>query len=190
MSESNDSQILPAADLAQITNRQLLVKMLKLACPIIATMVSQTAMQFVDFAMVSTLGIDAMAAVMPAGIFLFCFISFGMGVLVMVNSLVSQSLGRKQFSDCAAYTWQGIYVALAMGLAVLPVYWFVPEFFNWVGHNDNVAQMEITYVNIGIVGIMPVLLAIALSSFFNGIHKPVVGMVAAITANIINIFCN
>lgn len=177
-------------DAATPTHGQLVLGMLKLACPIIMTMISQTLMQFVDFAMVSKLGTDAMAAVMPAGILVFCFISFGMGVLAMVNSLVSQSLGRKQYADCSAYAWQGIYLALVMGLMTMPFAWMMAPFFNWVGHEPIVAQMEATYASIGIIGITPALLAMNLSNFFNGIHKPTIGMIAAITGNVANIFFN
>lgn len=169
---------------------QLVIGLLKLAFPIITTMISQTLMQFVDFAMVSRLGTDAMAAVMPAGILVFCFISFGMGVLAMVNSLVSQSLGRKQFSDCSAYAWQGIYVALVMGIITFPFALWMKPFFNWVGHEPIVAQMEATYASIGVIGIAPALLAMTLSNFFNGIHKPTIGMVAAIIGNILNLILN
>ncbi|MAX24946.1 MAG: hypothetical protein CMJ19_10625 [Phycisphaeraceae bacterium] len=172
------------------TQGQLMWHMIKLSCPIITTMISQTVMQFVDFAMVSQLGTDAMAAVMPAGILVFCFISFGLGVLVMVNSLVSQSLGRKRYADCSAYAWQGIYAAIIMGVATLPFAWMMSPFFDWVGHEPVVAQMEATYASIGILGIAPALLAVVLSNFFNGIHKPTIGMVAAITGNILNIFLN
>ncbi|HAI12058.1 MAG TPA: hypothetical protein DCM28_10165, partial [Phycisphaerales bacterium] len=106
------------------------------------------------------------------------------------NSLVSQSLGRKQLADCAAYTWQGIYVAMVMGILTLPFALWMKPFFNWVGHEPIVAQMEATYASIGIIGIAPALLALTLSNFFNGIHKPAIGMVAAIIGNIFNIFIN
>lgn len=188
MSES--SHDLSHSNLHTPTQGQLAISLLKLACPIITTMISQTVMQFVDFAMVSRLGTDAMAAVMPAGILVFCFISFGMGVLAMVNSLVSQSLGRKQMSECSAYCWQGMYVALVMGILTMPFALWMKPFFDWVGHEPLVAQMEATYASIGIIGIAPALLALTLSNFFNGIHKPVIGMVAAITGNVLNIILN
>jgi MATE family multidrug resistance protein len=172
------------------TQGELVWHLIKLSCPIITTMISQTVMQFVDFAMVSRLGTDAMAAVMPAGILVFCFISFGLGVLAMVSSLVSQSLGRKRLSDCSAYAWQGIYAAVIMGLATMPFAWMMSPFFDWVGHEPLVAQMEATYASIGILGIAPALLAVVLSNFFNGIHKPTIGMIAAIAGNIANIFLN
>ena len=190
MSESMDSKNSNVSSLALPSNKTLLINMLKLACPIIASMISHTIMQFVDFAMVCQLGTDSMAAITPAGILVFCFISFGMGILAMVNSLVSQSLGRKQFSDCSAYTWQGVYVAIFIGLILLPMCWQMSAFFNWVGHKDNVAQMEATYASIGIIGIAPALLSMTLANFFNGIHKPMIGMVASIIGNIANIFLN
>lgn len=166
------------------------VQLLVLAGPMIASMISRTAMSFVDFAMVSQLGTEAQAAVMPAGILLFCGVSFGMGSVQAVNTLVAQCFGRGEQRECAAFTWQGIYVSIAFGVAVLGLWPILPVVFHWIDHPPAVTAMEITYAQIGLLHIGPAIGAVAISGFFNGIHRPAVGFAATIIANLFNALAN
>ena len=52
-------------------------------------------------------GVDDPTAVGNAGMLCFAIISFGMGTLWVVNTLVSQSFGRKTYSECGRYLWRG-----------------------------------------------------------------------------------
>ncbi|QQE13802.1 MATE family efflux transporter [Planctomycetota bacterium] len=165
-------------------------QLIVLGLPIIASMISRTAMGFVDFIMVSQLGTDAQAAIMPAGILLFCALSFGMGVVSVVNTYVAQNLGKGEKQECSAYAWQGIYIAMFIGVLGLPGWWLAGPFFEWVGHEPHVAEMEAVYVQIGVLGFGPAIGGIALSNFFNGIHKPVIGLWAMLIGNAFNIAAN
>ena len=165
-------------------------ELLRLAAPIIAAMISRTLMSFVDFVMVSQLGTEAQAAIMPAGILLFCVISFGMGTLSVLSSFVSQSFGRGRLADCSAYAWQGVHLSLLIGVLVLPTWWLMPGLFAWVGHEPAVRAMEVTYVQIGLLGVAPTVAAVALTDFFNGLHKPMVGFWAALVSNVFNAVAN
>jgi MATE family multidrug resistance protein len=164
--------------------------LLLLAGPIIASMISRTVMSFVDFVMVSQLGTEAQAAIMPAGVLLFVMVAFGMGLLSVVNTFVSQSLGRNRPADCAAYMWQGLYLALAMGLMILPLWWAVPHLFAWIGHAPRVQSLEVAYVRPGLFHVGPALMSIALAGFFSGIHRPAIDFWSTLIANTFNVIAN
>ena len=68
--------------------------MMKLAGPMVVTTISFTVMQFVDRLMVSRLGTDALAAILPASVTSFLPGSFAIGVTASVGTFVSQHLGR------------------------------------------------------------------------------------------------
>ena len=170
--------------------RSVPVALVLLAVPIIASMISRTVMSFVDFVMVAQLGTEAMAAIMPAGILLFCVISFGMGVLGLVNTFVAQAYGRGLHGECSAYAWQGIYLSAVLSVVVLPAWWFVDDLFAAVGHEPAVQVMEVAYVRIGLLGLFPGLAAMALGNFFMGIHRPAVGLWAALIGNVFNVLAN
>lgn len=165
-------------------------RLLSLAGPIIASMISHTLMQFVDFAMVSRLGVDAMAAVMPASIIVFSLMAFGMGLLTIVNTLVSQSLGRGRMHDCASYGWQGFYVAMGMGLLVLGVRPFVEEIFALTGHEPQVQAMEAIYLSVSLFSVGPALAGMGLSEFFAGVHRTGITTIAAVAGNVVNLAAN
>ena len=78
--------------------------MLKLAAPMIVVYVAFTVMQFVDRFMVSYLGTEALAAILPAGVISFVPASFALGMITSVNTFVSQNLGRGKGKDCS-YIW-------------------------------------------------------------------------------------
>lgn len=165
--------------------------LLLLAFPIIASMVSRTAMGFVDFAMISQLGIEAQAAFMPANILVFCVISLGMGTVTAISTLVSQSLGQKNYRECSAYNWQGFYVAAAYSAFFLPLYFLLPYFFHHVvKHEPAVQEMEIIYSQICILGLFPSIASASLSNFFNGVHRPNIGLWVALVGNLFNLVAN
>src|SRR5437868_4390777 len=100
------------------------IELLVLAAPTVAQMASYTVMQFIDTLMLSHVGAAPATAAANSGLFSFSIIGFGIGVLWVVNTLVSQSFGRKDFAACGRYLWQGIWFGVAMAAlatALLPV---------------------------------------------------------------------
>ncbi|MEM7578038.1 MAG: MATE family efflux transporter [Planctomycetota bacterium] len=173
--------------------RPLPLALALLSGPIIASMVSRTAMQWVDFVMVATLGTEAQAAIVPAGITLFVVIAFGMGVMAAVNTLVAQHFGRgtaEGRAACAVATWQGLWVSLGLAALSLPLWFVLPWVFTAAGHEPAVAQLESSYVQIGLLGIFPTVASVAVANFFNGIHRPMIGLWATVAANAFNVVAN
>src|SRR5689334_24916133 len=92
------------------------VELLRLAGPTVGQMASFTVMQFLDIWMLSRVGdrLIAPTASANSGILAFAFISLGMGTLWVVNTLVSQSYGRKDYAACGQFMWQGIWFSLLL----------------------------------------------------------------------------
>jgi MATE family multidrug resistance protein len=165
--------------------------MLKLAAPMVVTNISFTVMQFVDRFMVSRLGTEALAAILPAGIISFVPASFAIGVMTSVNTFVSQSLGRGQKKDCANYFWQAIFMGLAYLLVVVTIMWpAAPGIFRTLGHEPAVVNLEVIYLRIMLYTQFLSVFFWASSQFFMGIHRPIITMYAAITGQVVNIAAN
>ncbi|MHC4132875.1 MAG: MATE family efflux transporter [Planctomycetota bacterium] len=165
--------------------------MLKLATPMIVTTVSFTIMQFIDRFMVSLLGTDALAAILPAGFVSFVPASFAMAAIISVNTFVSQSLGRGEKDRCANYCWQSIYMGLAYFLVVLSIMWpTAPAIFKILGHPAEVVELEVIYLRIMLYAQFMTVLVWSSSQFFMGIHKPIIIMYAALVSQIVNITAN
>ncbi len=165
-----------------IQQKGALVELLALALPTVAQMASYTVMQFLDAWMLAraTRGVDGPTAVGNAGMLAFSIISFGMGVLWVVNTLVSQSFGRKSYHECGRYLWQGVWFAFAFALvlwAILPV--FAPT-FRLMGHEPALIAMEDTYLKIVLGASIFKLLGAAFSQFVLAINRPVMVLVSTV----------
>lgn len=165
--------------------------MLKLAAPMVVANISFTVMQFVDRFMVSRLGTDALAAILPAGYVGFLPGAFAIGVMTSVNTFVSQSLGRGDKKACSNYCWQAIYMGLAYGAIVLAIMWpAAPAIFEMMGHAPAVAAMEVIYLRIMLYVQILAVFVWASSQFFMGVHRPVVMMYSAIAGQVVNVAAN
>ena len=165
--------------------------MLKLAGPMIVTTISFTIMQFVDRFMVSRLGTDALAAILPAGMVSFLPGSFAIGVMVSVSTFVRQSLGRKAIRDCSSYCWQAIYMGLIYFLVVIVVMWPSASFiFKIMGLPDDIIGMEVVYFRIMLYAQVISVFIWCSSQFFMGIHRPIITMYAALCGQVVNVAAN
>src|SRR5882762_10427276 len=150
--------------------RRPIVELMQLAGPTIAQMASYTVMHFIDTLMLSRVGDDAAAAAGSAGMFSFTLISFGFGVLMFVNALVSQSFGRKDYAECGRFLWQGIWWAIGFAILILPLIPLMPRVFAHLGHEPNLAQLEGTYFRIVIAASMTKLVSTAVGDFLLAIN--------------------
>jgi MATE family multidrug resistance protein len=174
-----------------ITDETSLKYMLKLAAPMVVMNISFTVMQFVDRFMVSRLGTEALAAILPAGIISFVPASFAIGVMTSVNTFVSQSLGRGQKRDCSKYCWQAIYMGLAYLSVTAAIMWpAAPQVFRMLGHEPAIVNLEVIYFRIMLYTQFLSIFVWSSSQFFMGIHRPVITMYAALVGQVVNVAAN
>ena len=165
--------------------------MLKLAAPMVVTTISFTIMQFVDRFMVSRLGTDALAAILPAGFVSFLPSGFAIGTLTGLNTFVSQSLGRGNKKDCSNYFWQTIYMGFAYFLVVVAIMWpTAPWIFKMMGQPPAVADMEVIYLRIMLYAHILAIVNWSSNQFFMGIHRPIITMCASLCGQVVNVAAN
>ncbi len=185
---SNKSSPLPQD---HIVDESSLRYMLKLATPMIVTTISFTIMQFVDRYMVSRLGKEALAAILPAGFASFLPSGFAIGAMASLNTFVSQSLGRGDRKSCSNYFWQTIYMGFAYFLLVVSIMWpAAPWIFKMMGQPPAVAEMEVIYFRIILYAHILAVINWSGNQFFMGIHRPTITMCASLCGQIINIAAN
>jgi len=165
--------------------------MLKLAAPMVVTTISFTIMQFVDRFMVSRLGTDALAAILPAGLVSFLPSGFAIGVMASLNTFVSQSLGRGNKKDCSNYFWQMIYMGFVYFLAVVVIMRpAAPWIFEMMGQPAAVAEMEVIYFRIMLYAHVLAVINWSGNQFFMGIHRPIITMCASLCGQVVNVAAN
>jgi len=165
--------------------------MLKLAAPMVVTTISVTVMQFVDRFMVSRLGTDALAAILPASFVSSLPGGFAIGAITSLNTFVSQSLGRGDKRDCSNYFWQAMYMGLVFFLAVVAIMWpTAPWIFKMMGHSSSVVGMEVIYLRIMLYAHIIAVINWSSGQFFMGIHRPIITMCASLCGQVVNVAAN
>ncbi len=185
---ADKSTLLSSIDIEDATS---LGYMLKLAAPMVVTTISFTIMQFVDRFMVSRLGTDALAAILPAGFVSFLPGGFAIGAITSLNTFVSQSLGRGEKEDCSNYFWQAVYMGLVYFLAVVAIMWpMAPWIFKMMGHSSTVVVLEVIYLRIMLYAHILAVINWSSNQFFMGIHRPIITMCASLCGQVVNVAAN
>ncbi|MHC4573015.1 MAG: MATE family efflux transporter [Planctomycetota bacterium] len=189
--ENHSAELKPEGDPAFAPDETSLRYMLSLAAPMVVVNISFTIMQFVDTRMVAALGTSELAAILPAGLLSFIPASFALGVIRIVNTFVSQSLGRGDKGACSNYCWQVIYMGLAYGAVCVGILWpTAPWIFKTVGQPEEIIGLEVTYLRIILYAQFLMLVNWSTTQFFMGIHRPVITMYAMVTSQVVNVGAN
>ncbi|QRN98279.1 MATE family efflux transporter [Archangium violaceum] len=109
------------------SRREELKELWKLALPIAIAQAGQSLMSFVDTAVVSRAGTQALAAVGLSTAVFFAVSSFAMGLMMGVDPLVSQAFGAGNARRARGLLWQGSYLAVIVGLALAVPLMVVPR---------------------------------------------------------------
>jgi MATE family multidrug resistance protein len=165
-------------------------ELLLLAGPTIAQMASYTVMQFLDTWMLSRLGTAEPTAAGQASLFAWSFIGFGVGVLFCVNTLVSQSFGRKDLRACGPYLWQGLWFAVLFASLALPVIPLAGRMFLGFKHEPALAAMEAQFFSITVGAAVFKLASVTLGQFLLAVNRPWMVLVAAVAGVCVNAVVN
>lgn len=162
-------------------------EVLKIAAPLLISMVSHVMMQFSDRVFLSWSSPVYLQAAMPAGILAFTLSCWFMELAGYSTTFVAQFHGAGQRQSCARATGQGTIIALATWIPLLlltiPGIWFLTH----SGHPPPVIEQEIIYFKVLMFGAVTLPLNTAASSFFTGRGDTTTTMYANIVANVANL---
>ena len=160
--------------------------MLRLAGPVVLAELGWMAMGVVDTVFVGRLGALAIGAVSLGNAFFFAVAIFGMGLLLGLDTLVSQAFGAGRREECHRWLVQGLYLCLMLGPLVMLLLFASDSALGRLGvHPDVLGQASAFLKALG-WGTMPLFVYAAFRRYLQGMGlvKPV--MFALISANLIN----
>lgn len=170
--------------------RESLLEVLRLAGPVILAELGWIFMGVVDTIMVGPLGPTAIGAVSVGHILVDLVAIFGLGLLLGLDTLVSQSFGAGDLRDCDHSLWQGLYVgAVFTPLGMVSVY-FVEPVLKLAGVQPDVIRLAVPYALSLQWSVGPLMIYAAFRRYLQGVSlvKPV--MLALLTANLVNVVGN
>ena len=129
-------------------------------------------MGLTDMAMVSRLGVVALAATGIGSLLLWVVMSMGIGVRTAVQTVTSRRLGQKIFHKCGHALHNGIMLVfiIAIPATLLGTYYShdIAELFL---DDLLVIPQCANYIHIGFYGVFFVLMAFAFQGFYTGIEQ-------------------
>lgn len=135
--------------------------LLRLAWPIVISMLSASVMTLVDTLMVSRLGPWALAGVGLGGITSFILICLPIGVLGGVKILAAQAVGAGGHGTVKTYLGAGLALAFVMAAVAGSAALVVAETLPSVSATVATGEAARTYVRIGALGALPILVRVA-----------------------------
>jgi|HubBroStandDraft_5_1064220.scaffolds.fasta_scaffold78034_1 MATE family multidrug resistance protein len=164
--------------------------MVALAVPVVLSELGWMAQGVVDTIMVGRLGPAAIGAVALGNAVCYTPSLFGVGLMLGLDTLVSQAYGRSDHDECHRWLAQGVYLAcIAAPLIMIPI--ALASFgFGHFGINPEVAGPAGSYLAILNWGTLPLLLYQCSRRYLQGVGQVRVVTITYVLANLVNWFGN
>ena len=164
----------------------------KLALPLVLAELGWMSMAIVDTVMVGHLpsSATAMGAVSLGSNIFMVLALFGGGLLLGLDTLVSQAFGAGKREDCHRSLVNSIYLSIALTPFLAAPVWLLPSLLQYMQVDSGVLTLTIPYAKALAVGLFPLLLYFAVRRCLQAMNmvKPVA--FALVSANLINAFGN
>ncbi len=161
---------------------------LRLALPLVLAELGWMSMAIVDTMMVGRLPNSAVAigAISLGGILVNLLSLFGGGLLIGLDTLVSQAFGAGEREDCHRSLLHGIYISLVLTPILMAPVWFFDPLLRAAGIAPNVIALAVPYSKALAWGTLPLLLYFAVRRCMQAMNMVRPIAFALISANLIN----
>jgi multidrug resistance protein, MATE family len=164
--------------------------LLALAIPVIFSELGWMSMAIIDTIMVGHVGPVAIGAVAVGSFVYYCPALFGIGILLGLDTLVSQAHGRGDYDECHRWLAQGVYLAVAFTpIAMLTALGAVHLFPFW-GVNPLVGAEASRFLQVLNWSTLPLLIYAAARRYLQGVGRVGPIMFALLSANLVNLAGN
>src|SRR5258708_4979952 len=172
------------------TLRQELRPMLRLAAPLVMAELGWMGMGIVDTMMVGRVSAEAIGAVSLGSVLFYTVAIFGSGLMLGLDTLVSQSFGAGKLMDCHRSLLSAVYLTIPLAPALMLVTWCWVPLLSRFGINATVLHQTVPYLRAIIWSTPPLLLYFALRRYLQAMNRVTPIMFALITANLVNVAGN
>lgn len=164
--------------------------MLALAGPVVSAELGWIMMGIVDTIMVGRLGPEAIGAVGVGSSLFLALAVFGIGLLLGLDTLISQAFGARRIAECHRWLHHGLALACLLAPVMMLLAWIGIGTLDVWGFDPAVARLLRPYLAILVWSVLPLLLYAALRRYLQAMNvvRPV--MFALVSANLINAVIN
>ena len=160
--------------------------MISLAIPVVLSELGWMAQGVVDNIMVGKLGPAAIGAVALGNAVYYTPCLFGIGLLLGLDTLVSQAYGRRDHDECHRWLAQGVYLACIVTPPLMLLIAAISLGFAHFGVIPEVAHLSGGYLRILNWGTLPLLLYGGTRRYLQGVGQVKVITATYVLANLLN----
>ncbi len=161
-----------------------------LAVPVVIAELGWIAMGVVDTLMVGRLGDHAIGAVGVGRALFFCVAVFGIGLLLGLDTVISNSFGAGNLERCRSALWHGVILAAAISVPLgLAIRLLARGLDDW-GVDPSVLGPTVAYTKVVSWSVLPMLLYSAVRRYLQAMDRVLPVMFALVSANAVNVLAN
>ncbi len=170
--------------------RSELRPLIQLALPVVIAELGWMAMGVADTIMVGRLGAEAIGAVAIGNMVFHTFGLLIIGILLGLDTLISQAVGAGDMADANHSLRQGLWLAVLASPPLLVVMWVALPALRWIGLEPRVFALTQDFGWAVAWSVLPIALYTALRRYLQALHlvRPV--MYALVSANLVNLALN
>lgn len=163
---------------------------LVLGLPLIGSHLAQMALHVTDTVMVGWYGVVPLAAVVLGASSFFIVFVVGSGFAKAVMPMVAAALGRGDETQVRRDTRMGLWLSIAYGIIVLPIFWWSGPILLALGQDPGVTAIAQDYMRIVGFGMVSALAVTVLQSYLSALHRTQVVLWVTLAAVGLNILVN
>jgi MATE family multidrug resistance protein len=172
------------------TTSAALRALLTLALPMVIARATQSVMTFADALFVQHLGTGAIAASATGGLNVFLVAILPMGIVFIVQSFVSQLVGRGDLDDTPRFAWYGLGVAAVTGVLAIAAIPLIEPALALTSFSPGVQAQMGDYMTIRMFGIGAIVAVEALGNWYGGLGNTWMALVASVVSMVVDLFLN
>lgn len=162
----------------------------RLAYPIILSMLGHTVVGVIDNVMVGKIGATELAAASLANSFVFIAISLGVGFSTAITPLVAHSDSAKDDKEGRNIFVNGLFLCTLLGVLLFAVIYFAKPLIEFMGQPKEVTELAKPFLDIVAMSLIPMVMFQAYKQFSDGKSQTKYSMYATIIANVLNVTFN
>ena len=165
-------------------------EVISIALPMVVAYACDTVMVFTDRFMLAKISPELMNAALGGGMMVFLMSTFFFGIIGYSTALVAQYLGAGRKDFCAKVTTQAMIIAFVGYPVIILCRPLASMLFEFVGVPSSQLVYQNHYLGILVFGAIISLLRTSISTFFSGIGRTRIVMIASCSAMLANVGFN
>ena len=144
---------------------------LVLGLPLIGSHLAQMLLHVTDMVMMGWYGVTELAAVVIASSSFFVIFILGAGFAQAVMPMVASAIGRGDEVQVRRDTRMGLWLSIAFGVLIYPLFWWSEQLLLGLGQKPEVAALGQDFLRIAGLGMIPALLVMVLKSYLAALKR-------------------